>query len=618
MLPKVMTLSTLAFDCDHEETKISRFAADAVEICEKEEKNIFLHHKTIQVIQERKIEEIKVYHCYVSKISMISYCGAFSHVSLVAGGLSRQLVKLTASECQDIHVSHKFKYGNTEILDVFSNSTRDEHITEVGTVNADSSCIGVKIVKNGQTYENAIILSTLTIKLEDYTTTIDMKTNEILFDDATSCPVEKGQCFSSTKGVTYWNYNSFDNCNKKSKDILYEGPATISSTSKYNSTDKMQLGDVVTVQNQEKLMSLEIIGTDHLCYQLVFRTDFKRISVVVKNPIFGFYFEKSNQILAPNIDLPLYLNAKFYYIARNFDQQIRSLHQEVRFASCQASRDNILNKLHVARQQEVSYAHILTNEKGYITMLSGDTFISIKCVPVLAEVRETETCHKHLPVSYKNKSLFIETIGKTITHDAAEIPCARLAPAIFHIAQNTWISAGKFMNYAKKPITLKPNNYVQNLKFQDVSKYMVAGIYSTKQLESFNEFVRYPMKRKTANNYITETIIKNQKTDGDFQIRNILSTEELSNLKDSFLQAAEEKILRFGSIMGAITGIILLIQIIKYMISVIINFNFLKATLGSGLHLLASLFTSLTNFVIRNNVQNAENIAASKIEEPDT
>ena len=117
IIPKVMALSTLSYDCDHEEIKVSRFAADAVQLCEKEAKNIFLHHNTIQVIQERKVEEIKVFHCYVSKISMISYCGTFSHVSLVAGGLSRTLVKLTASECQDIHVWKICRINHSKMSD---------------------------------------------------------------------------------------------------------------------------------------------------------------------------------------------------------------------------------------------------------------------------------------------------------------------------------------------------------------------------------------------------------------------------------------------------------------------------------------------------------------------
>ena len=63
------------------------------------------------------------------------------------------------------------------------------------------------------------------------------------------------------------------------------------------------------------------------------------------------------------------------------------------------------------------------------------------------------------------------------------------------------------------------------------------------------------------------------------------------------------KILQFGNWIGAILGIIILIQIARYMISAIINLHFLQAALGNGIHLLAAVLTSLTNYTIRNNFQ---------------
>ena len=55
--------------------------------------------------------------------------------------------------------------------------------------------------------------------------------------------------------------------------------------------------------------------------------------------------------------------------------------------------------------------------------------------------------------------------------------------------------------------------------------------------------------------------------------------------------------------MGFFTGCVLIIQIFAAMASAIINFKFLKSTLGCGVHLLASFLTALTNFVVRNNVE---------------
>ena len=545
----------------------------------------------------------------------MSYCGSFSHVSFVSGGLFKEMVQLSATQCNDIHKTNRFNYAGTEIMDLQSNTTRDIQVTEIGRVNADGSCQGVDIVRKGQSYKNVIILSTLTIILEDYQTVIDSQADQITFQDGTVCKASQGQCFTSSKGISFWQMDA-NNCDKNSQDILYEGLATISTTMVSNNTNELSLGDVVTVETQDKLLSLEIISSSHLCYQLVFKTDFKRISVIAKNSVFGFYFEKTSKILPNNIDLPMYLNAKFYYMARNFNNHIRNLHREVKYASCQASRDSILNKLRQARQQEISYSHILNNDEGYLTLASGDTLITIKCQPSLVDLRQADKCYKDLPVMHNDNSIFMETVGKTLVQTSEEIPCSKLAPAVFHVGKNLWVSAGKHMSFTEAPMKLKPNSYVQNLKFKDVKRYMVAGIYSNEQLETFSDFISHPMRVKSANAYITETIIKNQNHGENFQITNLLSPEELAKLKDNFLEEAERKLLRFGSIMGAITGIIVIIQIVRYIISTVINFKFLKSTLGNGLHLAAALFTSLTNFIVRNNVQNenaAEEIEVAKL-----
>ena len=50
-----------------------------------------------------------------------------------------------------------------------------------------------------------------------------------------------------------------------------------------------------------------------------------------------------------------------------------------------------------------------------------------------------------------------------------------------------------------------------------------------------------------------------------------------------------------------------MIQLIKQIITLIVNFKMIKETLGFGIHLVGSLFTSLTNYLIRNNINMEEN-----------
>ena len=122
---------------------------------------------------------------------------------------------------------------------------------------------------------------------------------------------------------------------------------------------------------------------------------------------------------------------------------------------------------------------------------------------------------------------------------------------------------------------------------------------------------------KRANEYITNKMVDNTQNyqEKDFKFTNLLSAEEIKKIKNDFLSDVEKRILKFGSVMGAITGVILLIQVIRYIISTVVNFQFLKSTLGCGTHLIAATFTSITNLLVRNNVTKQNETENHHIEE---
>ena len=213
------------------------------------------------------------------------------------------------------------------------------------------------------------------------------------------------------------------------------------------------------------------------------------------------------------------------------------------------------------------------------------------------------SCHKNLPIRYNNVSLFVEPIGRTITPVAAEIPCSKLASSIFQVQKNLWISAGKYYDRTEKPKVLKPQLHVNKMQFYPIKNFFTSGMYSRTQLQEFSEYIAHPMRAKSANEYLTSTIVKTHEPSENFKLTNLLSKEEIQKLTDNFLREADEKIMRFGAYFGAVSGVIMLFQAVSAIISMMINFKFLKATLGVGWHLAASVMTSLTNFVIRNNTK---------------
>ena len=598
---KTGAMNTLAYNCQGDQLEITRVSATQVQECVREPEKINRRDINIQIIQSKKEESIEVYHCRIEKLALIHYCGHMSHSSIVQGGLSSTLIKLTGTECMDIQKEHRYRYRGNMLNDISPNSTQDFSITEAGELQADGSCRGTNLNQNGIYYENVVMIANIKVTIENYVTTMDTKSKKIIFDDGTSCQGKEGACFTAKKGTSVWQFNPNKECSKTSRDVLYEGPAVVTSTEK-GPTEDLRRGEILIINNQQKMMTLQIRGATHLCYQMVFTTDADNIMVVTKNPVYGFYFEKS-QILPQNIDLPLYFNMKIFYLAEEVKENFENLYNEVKYASCMARRETMLTRLQIARQNEITYSHLLTEEKGFMAIHQGDCILSIKCEPVIVQIRETAHCYNHLPVMFNNKTMFIEPEGRTLTETAAQVPCTRMASTLFEIENGVWISMTPHFSYAKPPLVLKPQEDMEDLKFDDVKRYLVAGIYSQEQLESFNEYIRHPMKIKQAREYITTKMVDtSQQQNTDFKFTNLLSAEEIGKIKTEFLSDVEKKILRFGSIMGAITGILVLIQVARYIISTIVNFQFLKSTLGTGTHLIAATFTSITNLLVRNNV----------------
>ena len=599
--------SILAYNCESENILITRVAAGYVAECKREPNKIMKRHIEIQIIQTKKVESIEVFHCHIEKLAIIHHCGHLSHSSIVQGGLSSTMIELSASECMQIQREKYFRYKGNTLNNIKPNSTQDFAITEAGEVQADGTCRGTNINQNGIYYKDAVMITNLKITMENYVTTMDTITRRIAFDDGTSCYATAGSCFTAKKGTSVWQYSLNKACSKTSRDVLYEGKAIVTSTEKITESE-LHKGEIIIVENQQKLITLEITGATHLCFQIVYTTESDRIMVVTKNPVYGYYFEKNHQIIPQNIDLPLYMNMKIYYLAAEVKENLEELYNEIKYVSCTNKREAMLTKLRIARQNEITYSHLLTEEKGYMTVQQGNCLLSIKCEPVIVEIRETNNCYKNLPVVFNNKTMFMEPNGRTLTKTPSQIPCTRIASALFEIEDGVWISMSPHFSYAKPPKILEPQTDNINMDFGDVKRYLLAGIYSQEQLESFNDYIRHPMKIKQAREYITTKMVDNtrQNQEANFKFTNLLSTEEIKKIKNDFLTDVEKKILRFGSIMGATTGIILLIQVARYIISTVVNFKFLKSTLGCGTHLIAATFTSITNLLVRNNVARSD------------
>ena len=167
-LTTTIALNTIAFDCEHPDHEISLIAANDVESCKRDETETKIRETEIQVIQEKLFEKILIQHCLIKRVSIIMYCGAFSHTSIVRHGLTRDVVELSNEACRELHKLGTYMYAGTIIKDIAGNSTRNIDIVEYGTVDNEGNCNGVSISTKRGNYDNVIMHTSLEISIVDY------------------------------------------------------------------------------------------------------------------------------------------------------------------------------------------------------------------------------------------------------------------------------------------------------------------------------------------------------------------------------------------------------------------------------------------------------------------
>ena len=590
------------YNCEDKQTNISIIDAFKVEDCKPiNQTQIVQKNISIQIVQEKLFETIQIQHCYITKLSLISYCGTFSYASMVRNGLHRKILPINRQQCAELHKTQTFSYNGFLITETPLNGTKTVEITERGSVDFNGNCRGVSFQNEQGSFQNSIMITTLTITLEDYENIYSKNDQAVIFKDGSTCPISNGMCFSRNKGTSIWHLLSENNCDANSVDILYQGMAIHISLEK--DTD-ININDMIAVNQNDNIFSYKIRESSHLCYQKILKTNMKRIGIIVETPSFGFFFKKRGRMNPQNLDFPMYLNAKMEYITQNLQDSMKQLFSEVQLADCELAKANLENRLAIARTNDVYFGHIINQSKGHINIFSGHVFYAYKCVPEIVQLRETEKCYKNIPVVFKNKSLYIEPIAHTFTENPNEVPCTKLTPPKFFINGN-WLANDGSFDLTSAPKLLSPTMHEYNIKFENWENILVGGIYNEELINQYTKYLSNSQLKIRASDVISQRIIDSNVMN-DFNFVDIMTKNEITQLKSTLLTGLEDKITKFGSYAGAIIGTIFIIQTIKQVISLIVNFKMLNTTLGFGFHLICSIFTSMTNYIIRNNLKSTE------------
>lgn len=201
-------MALIAYDCHSTSTNITAISLREVQPCPDPETGYNSSSGSIQILEKRRFELIHVYSCLIEVSRIITYCGAFSHMSIVSEGVSNYIYQIGSEECRRIHQYREFRgLGGNIISKLAPNSTTSTSLTLAGAVDDAGRCEGSPYSENGKTYKNVVVTAGVK-KLRDGLT----------------CPFKVGYCMDYDTGETTWEQIAEPECNRF--NVLYEGQAT--------------------------------------------------------------------------------------------------------------------------------------------------------------------------------------------------------------------------------------------------------------------------------------------------------------------------------------------------------------------------------------------------------
>lgn len=99
--------------------------------------------RTIQLVQMCKYGSVAYDQCLINVLQTISYCGMYSHSSIVANGVSTYVAYISKDGCKSLRATGMYQFQTSPPIREFRpNSTTTAGVVLVGNVDASGSCKG--------------------------------------------------------------------------------------------------------------------------------------------------------------------------------------------------------------------------------------------------------------------------------------------------------------------------------------------------------------------------------------------------------------------------------------------------------------------------------------------
>ncbi|KOC58954.1 hypothetical protein WH47_00966 [Habropoda laboriosa] len=490
----------IGFDCSGPTLNISTFSTVDPIQCDSSTIKPTVTTKQIQLLQLSDFRNTHVTQCHIEINRTVYHCGMYSHISAVNNGRQIYLLNILRDVCQMILHSGTFYITPTaQITGILPNSTSTRSLTLAGSLENDGTCHGSTFSDPYGTWSDAVVQTVARVKIMDYTAPIKLTSNEIILKSGQTCPVQQGSCPDTMDGYSFWDNSPSDNCNFQHYDVLYDGKASIMCP------EEEPGPCLYSVISQETTFALAKTTTTKICGYNLIHTEHPKLFILETTT--GDHFKTRGPISINNLDIFTYVNSKFIYVEKHIKTQITQLYNDVVKQRCTLEKQILNNALTLIHFAPAEVARMLTKEEGHMAIPTGEVIHVIKCIPVVCQVRSTDSCYDELPVTYKNSSMFLTPVHRILVKSGTRRECSELLPAMYKI-HGAWYKMIPKPIESLPPATLKPLAQA-TWKYINPHNLAEGGIYSPADVQKLKERIMFPIEQPAIVNFLAQVATAN-------------------------------------------------------------------------------------------------------------
>ena len=190
------------------------------------------------------------------------------------------------------------------------------------------------------------------------------------------------------------------------------------------------------------------------------------------------------------VDYEVQTTVKLTYLFHFQTEQLRTSELALLKRMCDLERTQLLTIMTLAQTNSKLAGFLLTKDRSKFLEARGSSLYLYQCSKQISPLKLMEKCYDRIPISYKEKTYFVDPINRQTLSFATEVPCATDGDKSNAIQLDIDIKHDGWYNLVPQPIPLTPPNFFHPQEINRVTKFWTynpnnAGLYTKKQITKF-------------------------------------------------------------------------------------------------------------------------------------